>query len=86
LSDEDTRANGKKGDKPTGSKRFRTRYWNPAEILLLFRDGHATDLSTLIEALRDYLPSAIPPEERSAAEQADPDHNAVRASDAASSG
>jgi hypothetical protein len=67
VSEEDTRANGKKGDKPTGSKRFRTRYWNPAEILLLFRDGHATDLSTLIEALRDYLPFAIPPEERSAA-------------------
>jgi hypothetical protein len=60
VSEEDTGAHvppENKGDKPGKYKRSRIprRDWeNPSIILLQFRDGHATDMETLLEALGVY--------------------------------
>ena len=43
---------------PRIRRRYHDRYGNPARILLLFREGHATDLSTLFDALHLKYSSA----------------------------
>jgi hypothetical protein len=65
VSDEGTAAPvppENKGDKPSTSNRSRIPPWkleHPANILLQFRDGHATDMQSLFQALDIYRRAGI---------------------------